>query len=113
MIASVAMPFAWAASDGPYESTCSRRSECHQIRRTILSEIWPPIRTLNPLDQWRQYWYSMLCPICAKHGRENHRRGRQMLWDNLPGHFKLSTWEDLERFEKAQVSCLYIRWKLD
>lgn len=109
MISSAALPFAWAASDGPYETTCSSRSECHQSRRTIHSEIWPPVRTLNPLDNWRQYWNSMLCTICAKHGRDSHRIGRQTLWNNLPGYFKLSAWEDLERLQKAQVSRWCIR----
>ena len=79
---------------------------CDKARIERYNETVNPLVPCNPFALWDAEKAKGLCGPCKVAAQTTHNTGRQAIWDQLPGVFRLPDWDELKA-KWSTVSQLY------
>jgi hypothetical protein len=98
--------FAWLAKGAPNSDKCLTQDICAKERaltyRSLHEEENGELVYLARND-WRDDWTLNFCDECADDAQAQFKQGSEKLWEELPAHFGLPSWEALGAAEKRSM----------
>ncbi|KAG6907433.1 hypothetical protein DXG01_008898 [Tephrocybe rancida] len=84
-------------------SSCRTPEQCARSRGPLVE--WAMLSASGkgpePLRAWDRWEKLGVCQACEKHARGRHERGREEVWERLPGFFEMGSWRSLGRAQDA------------
>lgn len=93
--------FAWTNAQNSVYPSCRARSSCTETRKQKLCDLYFPRMAIAGLNTWEDANKTIggksMCDLCAGPAKKLHEKGREELWNALPGIFGLPKWVRLQK----------------